>query len=358
MGFWHTGYIEFHEATGIQSVLKPIQYPCNLCNEIFMESEQLRNHRFESHRLTRPTLFIRGKEVGSQVLSVVRKLNVQDITLGCCEKVILNGQDCAVNNFPEILSMQPNGTHTLHLEYNGVVSKFNLDFMVASDEHIAGVENVFCRIVTEKKLSLEVVTCFIESAKQYNSAIRYCDGISNYLYGVLLKEGSTEAHHSFEEYVKKFNAAADALADYDRPLARIITALIAFHFNQFSTVVSFADGTGLSLSASRFISWLEGADVQHENYGKHNGWEHILTDRETEQIIEWTAEFSELDIVEPLENSLKTFRTEFDRNKLRVLLSELYKRLGRKEDAVRYAKEIRSIQLFEKWADKLINEHK
>jgi hypothetical protein len=48
MGFWHTGYAEFHEATGLeggQLVLPRLVFACEQCSRQFDELEDLRRRR-------------------------------------------------------------------------------------------------------------------------------------------------------------------------------------------------------------------------------------------------------------------------------------------------------------------------
>ncbi len=48
MGFWHTGYFEFHEPTGIDPpvALKPRRFFCDRCNRSFASRDELEDHRF------------------------------------------------------------------------------------------------------------------------------------------------------------------------------------------------------------------------------------------------------------------------------------------------------------------------
>ncbi len=64
MGFWHTGYMDFHEPTGLDGWVfdpKPPTFPCKHCGAIWNSLDDLRKHRFEKHSLIRPILFIDGK---------------------------------------------------------------------------------------------------------------------------------------------------------------------------------------------------------------------------------------------------------------------------------------------------------
>ena len=50
MGFWHTGYIEFHEEVGLKGYeFRPNtrEYPCASCAKVFATAEELQTHRLE-----------------------------------------------------------------------------------------------------------------------------------------------------------------------------------------------------------------------------------------------------------------------------------------------------------------------
>jgi len=358
MGFWHTGYIEFHEPSGLQTEIRSvIQYACNECDEIFESTDQLRHHRFERHPLRRPVLFVRGKEVGAHPVHIARMLDPSDIVLENCEEVFLNEGKISPQALPTELSKITYDTCNLRLTKAGVAAEFTLEFRVASEGDIKGIENAFDRLAKGRRLNERVVSDFIDSTSLYGSAIRYCDGISGYLFGALVKEGSLHSHLSFERYVDKFNSAAVVLADYERPLARAIAGIIAFHFNQFKGVVSIAAQTRVGAAATRFNRLLDGttqASVLSGN--RRDKWERMITDLPTERIIQWAVQpVKELaSKIDEVESFLADNPVEFDRPKLHLLLGEAHTSAGNRSEARRHAAALRNIPAFENWAEAII----
>ena len=57
MGFWHTGYAEFHEPSGLEGYIysppPPVRYVCEHCTASFAELEELRRHAGRYHHLPR-----------------------------------------------------------------------------------------------------------------------------------------------------------------------------------------------------------------------------------------------------------------------------------------------------------------
>src|SRR5689334_9460164 len=101
MGFWHTGYQEFHELTGLETwAPAPPTYHCAHCEAPFDCAEDVRIHRFASHPLRRPSLFVRGRELGTRPLRITQPLAAGDIRIDGCEQASLNGTEISVAALP------------------------------------------------------------------------------------------------------------------------------------------------------------------------------------------------------------------------------------------------------------------
>lgn len=88
MGFWHTGYFEFHEPSGLEGLVlepSPPVFSCSQCSSTYASTEELRKHRFESHPTRKPTLYVHGREVGAHPLRITKKLTDTDVQIEQCE---------------------------------------------------------------------------------------------------------------------------------------------------------------------------------------------------------------------------------------------------------------------------------
>lgn len=101
MGFWHTGYSEFHEPTGIDRTraVAPPEYPCAQCDAKFKSLDDLQRHWFEAHLLRRPVLYVFGTEVGAHPLKVTRPTASTDVRMDGCDEAILNGAPAMWSGF-------------------------------------------------------------------------------------------------------------------------------------------------------------------------------------------------------------------------------------------------------------------
>lgn len=363
MGFWHTGYIEFHEPTGFGDWQRlPTVYRCGQCDQTFDSADALRTHRFETHPLRRPVLVVRDREVGTRPLRVTTALKAAHIKIEGCDRALLNGQEVPVHRVPAILASSSSDVVRLLLEKSGVEAVFELDFRIASVSDLEGVEEQFRRTAAGRKLNLRSVEAFISAASTFRSAIGYCDGICTYLYGVMAREDAADSSLPYDAYGGRFAKAAEELAAYERPLARMIGSLVEFHFNHFrdaARLVSAASRIG-SVSA-RYATWIESTRSNRRHVPAAttplNELETLLTDRETELILQSASQPLRTLATDhtDLEALLHKDVAEFDKVKVRMLLAEAFTALGDAERALRHAKALRNLPALDLWSEDLIN---
>lgn len=361
MGFWHTGYMEFHEPVGLGEAIAAHAAPvfrCDFCSEAFGTFELLRVHRFEKHPAIRPVLFVRGREVGGTPLRLTRSINPSDVQVLHASSATLNGRSLAVTDLGAHLA--PMSAHVADIRLDGEVkAEFKLQFEIATDQDVAGVEKCFENAAHRGRLDRRAIEDFIESARGFPTAMAYCDGICEYLYGALAKERSTESSLAFHEYRDKFNRAADILRDVHRPLARLVQGLVAFHFNHFGVAAVCSPSTRVASASERFLGWV--------GLRRPPGWpasetsptmDRLLTDLDTEHVLRWTLgpPAETLAQSRELEAAVERDIPEFDRVKLRVLLAELYLHSERRADAHRHARELRNNPSLGRWAESVLAE--
>lgn len=360
MGFWHTGYMEFHEEPGLPEPgpREAHEYPCPHCGVTFLSVELLRQHRFDQHPYVTPQLLIRGLEAGKTTVRLTSEVTPTDFAVERTDGALLNGRPVELGLLPSLLSALRQDRVTLTLRNSGASSDFDLVFAIPDHEHVDAVETAFMRLARGKTLSLQAIEGFIADCTPYESASEYCDGICSYLYGVLAKEKAPETAIPYERYTDKFNQAISKLKDYDRPLSRMVRGLVSFHFNHFEEAARIASHrlravTGAYVATLSGLSWpptLNG--VGHEGIR-----EDMLTDHETLRILQWAATpLPELQREVPeIESFLKKDIPEYDKFKLKILLAELYASEDYIEKARRLARELLSNTRSRSWAEHLMN---
>lgn len=292
MGFWHTGYAEFHEPTGLGEYVytppPPVRYVCEHCSQSFAELEALRKHRFEQHPVRQPALLLRGRPVGSVPLQLMMPLHPTDVLVEDTTACLLNGQPVELARLREQLAAMRREYAEVELRNRGASTRCLLDFRVADEAHLAGVETAFLRLARDRVLNIQAVSRFNDECRAFASAMPYCDGISHYLYGVMAKERSPESGLKHEEYVQRFLRASDELSGFDRPLVRSVRALVAFHFNQFDDAQYMAPEGAVRQAAGAFVGLLQELPWHFDEAfspAPGNAVEDLLTDQDTLQIL-------------------------------------------------------------------------
>lgn len=292
MGFWHTGYAEFHEVRGLDDYVysppPPTRYQCAHCSESFLDMDALRRHRFEQHPLRQPALWLRGRAVGSLSQRLMTSLQAKDVVLEDVVSCMLNGHLVKPPQLGKRLAAMRQEFVELELVGTGATTRCTLDFQIADEAHLLGVEAAFLRLAREGILSIEAVGRFIQDCRMFLSAMPYCDGICHYLYGVMAKERSPDSGLKQDEYVARYMRASDELAGFDRPLARSVRALVAFHFNHFDEVDLLAPEGPLRHAAGAFAGLLEGFPWHLQtafDTVTHDAIDALLTDQSTLEIL-------------------------------------------------------------------------
>lgn len=344
MGFWHTGYAEFHESTGLEGFVysppPPVRYVCEHCSASFGDLEELRRHRFESHPVRQPALWLRGKTVGALPMAVLSEVNPGDVVMEDTTRCSLNGEPVVLSELGQRLARMSHEFVELELANEGAVTRCVLDFRIAKEEHLTRVEEAFLRLARERALTVDSLSRFIQDCRTFEDAMPYCDGICHYLYGVMAKEKSADSGLKQGQYVERFLRASEELAGFERPLARSILALVAFHFNHFDKAALLAPKDGaLHHAAGAFAGLLQGQPWQYEaTFAPLLGSavEDLLTDQDTLQVLNDASHgLASLTVLcDELQEHLRRASDGYDRLKRVLLMTEA---LAAKDDSASHA---------------------
>lgn len=361
MGFWHTGYMEFHELAGLEVSYQSseVQYACQHCEMKFDAMDELRRHRFEVHPYTRPLMFVRGFELGATPLRITRALQPDDVQLDRAKSATVNGMKVSLAKVPQLLAQLTNDRVRVVLSNDGANAEFELLVQVASEPHLVGVEAAFLKLANARSLNLPSIEGFISTCKDFKTAGAYCDGICHYLYGVLAKERAPDSSLPFDEYSKRYSRAADELLGFERPLAQIIRALVAFHFNHFEDAQTLVPAGRIQHASVLFTGLLDGWPWHHEpEHPTDDGSAlvDLLTDHETVRILHWTGLGTAqlMASAKDIEEHSKRDIPEFDRLKLQLMLAEARAAQGDAEGARQVARELRGNSRTTIWAEALL----
>jgi hypothetical protein len=363
MGFWHTGYMEFHELTGegagTFSAPRPPVYPCPTCGVEFLSERDVRVHTFEGHPIRRPVLVLKGRECGRSRLTITVETSPHDWAIRAADGISVNGLPTSAAGAVEVLSTQRSGVVDVMLANGDLTHAFQFEFALADATDLDGIDAALNRLIDGGELSLRAIDDFIMRSKRYQTGSRYLSGLANYLYGVLAREGAAESDvfggsREGVGYEGKYDQAVGILGTFDRPPAEAICGIVAFHYNQFDRAMTKTKSQRVAEVSMRFQailkaeSWLA-ADL---SLPPRSSLDFALSDSVIEQVLEWSSlpldGTADSDLVIDMSASIQSQRP-YDALKLHLVAAEHWLAMGDVSAAARSAEHLRHGRIAESW---------
>jgi hypothetical protein len=192
----------------------------------------------------------------------------------------------------EALSSTTTGVVSVILRGERETQSFEFAFEIADLEELATVEERLRELVHGRVLSIAAIETFIDCTRPQRSVRGYRDGVVNYFYGVLAREGSPESglvQRGSAAYSERFDDAVNELQGFDLPTADAICGLVAFHYNQFDIARRRTHSPRVARAAQRFAALLSGAPSDTSDLGQADraSLDFTLSDAKTEQVLAW-----------------------------------------------------------------------
>jgi hypothetical protein len=363
MGFWHTGYMEFHEQDEprikSEHKPKPPSFRCSRCDRLFASADDLAVHQFDGHTSSRPILMLRGRECGRSRLAVIAPTIPSDWTFGNTSIIRVNGRKCTEAGASRALSSANTEVVSVVLEGHASEQEFEFAFSIANDDDLRGVDDGLSELIHGKSLTINAIEGFIRRTDRFITARRYRDSLGSYFYGVLARERSPESGLNEKDsndaaYRRRFDDAVAELGRYDRPPAEAISGLVAFHYNQFELALRKTKSPRLAEVSLRFALLLNGQPGAERiaQAGNNTSLDYILSDNEIERIISWTS--IPLDgtagaEVVAMEDALNRMAPS-DQMKVRVIAAEHYLSAGEPSRGLTHLAALRHTRDLEAWS--------
>ncbi len=293
MGFWHTGYFEFHEPEELDVERLPPdpRYVCVSCGTAFFSSRDLDVHRFSGHVRQRPSLILNGRELGKSRLYVTRETRADDWSFANAESVLVNGVTATPLAAATQLAAKRSGYADVIAVNGDVTQSFEFEFALTDDADLHGVDEALFHMIRGNVWGRDSIDSFIMRAKRYESASRYTSGIANYLYGVLAREELADLGGDPSRYQGRYDAAVRILGEFDRPPAEAISGLVAFHYNQFDRAMAKTKSGRVSDVSRRFQQLLTGNRARCTDVidAQHAELDAALSDSTVERVLRLSA---------------------------------------------------------------------
>jgi hypothetical protein len=304
MGFWQTGYMEFHQDTHfydrfsgwppeVESPPPPPEYPCNKCGAVLSSEDDLAVHLFDGHPTTRPILILRGRECGRSREVVIEPTCPSDWSVRNASYAEVNGRPVEVDRLGDELSAKRSEVTSVRLFGDNVNQDFDFAFTIADQQQLQSVDHHLDAMIRSRSLSIRDIDQFIVDTRRFDSARPYSDGLADYLFGVLAREdpagsGLRRTLDDHAAYARKFDESVASLGKYNRPPAEAICGLVAFHYNQFDLALRRTKSPRVSRASLRLASLLAGLTLKDRS--AIAGWfslDYALSDSKTEEVLSW-----------------------------------------------------------------------
>jgi hypothetical protein len=357
MGFWHTGYMEFHEPSGEGWLLpaKPVPptYPCPQCDLVFSSEQDLRVHAFGGHSTHRPILVLMGRECGRSRLTVTTPTSPANWVTRNAQRAAINGKRIAPDEVALLLSARRSGVVDVKLTNDDVVQEFQFEFNLAEEDDLLGVDAALEHLIEAHDLNLRVIDDFIMRGKQYQTASRYLAGLADYLYGVVRREDLDRAAPVNASYEAKYDQAVGVLGAFDRPPAEAICGLVGFHYNQFDRAMTKTRSERVAAVSLRLQAMLAGKSWIADDLSSapHTSLDIALSDAVIDRVLRWCAiplDGSATDQAADIVAALPAQRP-YDALKLHLIAAEHFLAAGVPDAAIRQAEALRHSHKTEHW---------
>ena len=365
MGFWHTGYMEFHEPitrTFTADPPAPPVFSCQDCSLGFRSLRDLRVHRLQGSILEtheRPILVFRGRECGRSRLNVTTESTSDDWRLKNARIVKVNGKTLTSAGAAEFLAAQRTGVTDVVLESGAIRQGFEFEFALADESDLEGVDAALGRLIASGELSLRSIDTFIQRSRPFRSSGRYMAGIANYFYGVLEREGMAEAassgHRSVSDYESKYDQSVNILGNFDRDPAEAICGIVAFHYNQFERSATKTSSERVADVSLRFQAIISGQRWSREDLSQRSftSLDRALTDSALEEVLRLSSVALDGSSTSQLNDVMNLFESRqlrpADEFKLRLIAAEHFLASGDLAEAERHASHLRHGRNVEGW---------
>ena len=221
-------------------------FRCPFCSSIFPIQKELHEHVYKSHRVERPVMLLAGTEpsghaivrvpVGRSAIAVANATTVQiRIDGGNPQRL---SPDALPHKIAETRQAEMNLVLLNDSQVNAepVVTRYSMSFRIADARELRLVEEAFAEMLVSSSITRDAISRFLSDQRTQGPGKEYATGLGYYCLGVLIKERPTSENLTtpLSRYRELYGSALQVLADFDRPLARLITGVIRFAMNDFS----------------------------------------------------------------------------------------------------------------------------
>jgi hypothetical protein len=220
-------------------------FQCPFCKHSFREPQLLNSHIQALHSVERPFLLIAGKEPATE--DVIRtSVPLRSLEVFNCTELAAGFDGDPIQ--PIKLALLAKRLAKLHRAtirvrllnvssgpIQPVEQEYHLKVIVPDDRSLARADELFLGRFGVDNVDLRTVDSFYEVTRN-GAAAEYAEALADYVRAVLLKDGDprTGVSNQLHHYHDIERRALSTLQSFERPLAKLLSALMRFGLNDFS----------------------------------------------------------------------------------------------------------------------------
>jgi hypothetical protein len=332
----------------------PAVFTCDECGRSFASASELANHCFDGHITRRPRLLLGGRELDRARRLVAEPSNAIDWDVLDAREVVLNGDRVSPQALAERLAGTTTGVSTIVLTGNRTETAYELRFTLADPDELDAIDDAFMRLAFGERLTVTAVGRLIDEGRRHPTVGDYVGGLTDYLFGVLARDGAADSGIGPTRYHEKYDAAAAALSPFRRTVADTVVGLITFHFNQLDEARTRSNGHRVASAALRLQAIEQGHDsdaIMSIEPVTSSDLEFVISDDHTEQVLRWCClPFDDMDdqTLHEIEAGIGR-HVPYDRRKLHLIAAEARIRRGDVSEARHHINELRQQSIDDRW---------
>jgi hypothetical protein len=232
----------FYERGGEEATSSSVDVACPICGRPFNTVEEVSWHVNEAHPLERPILMMDGAAAPSRLVcstpfgqDAIAFTNTTTIRASCNGRVLdpSGPEEVAMR-----LSSEPRAIFQIELENAraedaaNVAASYTVSTAIPDEADLTAVERLFLQHLVVEQPSPADVRTFADAAAPYSSADRYTDGLAQYVYAILAKEGGHGTSLPFDAFQVKIQQALSELSPHEaRPIPQAVCAAARLNIN-------------------------------------------------------------------------------------------------------------------------------
>ena len=210
---------------------------CPECHAEFSREVDLGDHLTTEHPILQPHVLVCGSRAPAKWVirepldpSALQIVNATEVYLST------NGNELrriSPEVLRRVLARTRDGVLELHLRNRGAARRYDIRILVPEEGELRHLEDEFIGRLARMDVTVSDVRRFDEALSVGAGAREYASALTDYVYGMLAKDGAGHTTLPFAAFLDKLKRSLGVVRAFDRPLAAAVASCIRFNLNDF-----------------------------------------------------------------------------------------------------------------------------